>query len=57
MYNTSESQLNEDFAQDIKEGLGSRNQKHVKPKYFYDSEGSHLFEEICRQPEVLSVAN
>jgi L-histidine Nalpha-methyltransferase len=51
MYNTSESQLNEDFAQDIKEGLGSRNQKHVKPKYFYDSEGSHLFEEICRQPE------
>lgn len=51
MYNTSESQLNEDFAQDIKEGLGSRNQKRVKPKYFYDSEGSHLFEEICRQSE------
>ncbi|MFZ0515003.1 MAG: L-histidine N(alpha)-methyltransferase [Candidatus Nitrosopolaris sp.] len=51
MYNTSESQLNEDFAQSIKEGLGTRNQKRVNPKYFYDSEGSQLFEEICRQPE------
>jgi L-histidine Nalpha-methyltransferase len=51
MYNTSESQLNEDFAQDIKEGLGSRYQKRVKPKYFYDTEGSQLFEEICVQPE------
>src|SRR5947209_6550088 len=51
MYKTSESQLNEDFAQDIKEGLGSRNQKRIKSKYFYDTEGSHLFEEICVQPE------
>lgn len=51
MYNTSESQLNEDFAQNINEGLGNRNQKRIKPKYFYDSEGSHLFEEICRQSE------
>jgi L-histidine Nalpha-methyltransferase len=51
MYNTSESQLNEDFAQDVKEGLGCTNQKCVKPKYFYDTEGSHLFEEICVQPE------
>lgn len=51
MYNTSESQLNEDFAQDVKEGLGSTNQKRIKPKYFYDTEGSHLFEEICVQPE------
>jgi L-histidine Nalpha-methyltransferase len=51
MYNTSESQLNEDFEQDIKEGLGSRNQKRIKPKYFYDTEGSHLFEKICVQPE------
>lgn len=51
MYNTSESQLNEDFAQDVKEGLGCTNQKRVKPKYFYDTEGSHLFEEICVQPE------
>jgi L-histidine Nalpha-methyltransferase len=51
MYSTRESQLNEDFAQDIKEGLGSKGQKRVKPKYFYDTEGSHLFEEICIQPE------
>jgi len=51
MYTGSESQLNEEFAQDIKEGLGSRHQKRVKPKYFYDTEGSLLFEEICVQPE------
>ena len=51
MYNTSESQLDEAFAQNIKEGLGTRNQKRVNPKYFYDSTGSQLFEEICRQPE------
>jgi L-histidine Nalpha-methyltransferase len=51
MYSTSKSQLDEQFAQDIKEGLGSKNQKCVKPKYFYDTEGSHLFEEICVQPE------
>jgi len=51
MYNTSESQLDEAFAQNIREGLGTRNQKRVNPKYFYDSTGSQLFEEICRQPE------
>lgn len=51
IYNASESQLNEDFAQSIKEGLGNRNQKHIKPKYLYDIEGSNLFEEICHQPE------
>lgn len=50
MYNTSEEQLNEEFAQNIKEGLGSR-VKHIKPKYLYDGEGSRLFEEICSQPE------
>ncbi len=51
MYSTSQSQLDEQFAQDIKEGLGSKSQKRVEPKYFYDTEGSHLFEEICVQPE------
>ena len=51
MYNKSESQLDEAFAQNIKEGLGTKNQKRVNPKYFYDSTGSKLFEEICRQPE------
>lgn len=25
--------------------------KRIPPKYFYDSEGSHLFEAICAQPE------
>jgi len=51
MYNTSESQLDEEFAQNIKEGLGTRSQKRVNPKYFYDRAGSQLFEEISRQPE------
>lgn len=34
------------FARDVAEGL-SRPQKSVPPKYFYDAEGSRLFEAIC----------
>ncbi len=45
------SQIDNDFAQSIKKGLGSSSQKRVDSKYFYDTEGSVLFEEICRQPE------
>ena len=51
MYNTSEPQLDEGFVRNIKDGLGARDQKRVNPKYLYDSAGSQLFEEICRQPE------
>ncbi|MEW6132521.1 MAG: L-histidine N(alpha)-methyltransferase [Pseudomonadota bacterium] len=29
----------------------SASPKRIPPKYFYDSEGSRLFEAICRQPE------
>jgi dimethylhistidine N-methyltransferase len=29
----------------------SRDPKEISPKYFYDEAGSHLFEEICEQPE------
>ena len=29
----------------------SRPQKSIPPKFFYDAEGSALFEQICRQPE------
>lgn len=38
------------FAHDVVMGL-SANPKRVPPKYFYDSEGSRLFEEITRTPE------
>ena len=35
-----------DFLTDVLEGL-SKPQKAVPPKYFYDAEGSRLFEQIC----------
>lgn len=35
---------------DLREGL-SRPQKELPPKYFYDTRGSELFEEITRLPE------
>ena len=39
-----------DFAAHVIAGL-SRPQKALSPKYFYDAEGSRLFEEICRIQE------
>jgi dimethylhistidine N-methyltransferase len=38
------------FASDVIEGM-SRPQKQIAAKYFYDAEGSRLFEEICDLPE------
>jgi dimethylhistidine N-methyltransferase len=38
------------FAEDVVAGL-SRPQKAIPPKYFYDAEGSRLFEAICGLPE------
>lgn len=38
------------FAADVRAGL-SANPKRIAPKYFYDSEGSHLFEEITKLDE------
>ena len=35
---------------EIVAGLKQR-QKAISPKFFYDETGSHLFDEICRQPE------
>jgi L-histidine Nalpha-methyltransferase len=51
MKNKRQSQFHEEFALEIRKGLGVQNKKQISPKYFYDSEGSKLFEEICRQPE------
>ncbi len=39
-----------DFAADVREGLSAA-AKHLSCKYFYDEEGSRLFEEICELPE------
>jgi dimethylhistidine N-methyltransferase len=39
-----------EFEADVIEGL-SRGAKSIPPKYFYDEEGSRLFEEITRLPE------
>lgn len=41
---------NEGFAADVITGL-SEHSKVLPPKYFYDSAGSRLFEEICLAPE------
>jgi len=38
------------FAGDVAHGLGAT-PKHLPSKYFYDAEGSRLFEAICAQPE------
>src|ERR1700691_1966886 len=38
------------FAADVMAGLHA-SPKHLPPKYFYDSEGSSLFEQITRLPE------
>lgn len=38
------------FALDVARGLGAA-PKHLPSKYFYDAEGSRLFEAICAQPE------
>ena len=40
----------EDLAIALEKGL-SRQQKSLPPKYFYDVEGSRLFEQICELPE------
>jgi L-histidine N-alpha-methyltransferase len=38
------------LAEDVRRGL-SRRPKSIPPKYFYDDEGSRLFERICELPE------
>lgn len=40
----------DEFARDVAQGL-ARTPKRLPSKYFYDAEGSRLFEAICEQPE------
>ena len=44
------SDARSEFEADVIAGL-SRDPKSIPPKYFYDAEGSRLFEEITRLPE------
>lgn len=40
----------EDFVQDVLPGLKAQ-PRQISSKYFYDAQGSELFEQICAQPE------
>ncbi|MGV2827367.1 L-histidine N(alpha)-methyltransferase [Myxosarcina sp. GI1(2024)] len=42
--------LERDDAEEVIQGL-TKYPKTIPPRYFYDSRGSQLFEEICQQPE------
>ncbi len=46
----SETSARSSFGAALEDGLG-RSPKSIPPKFFYDHEGSLLFEQICRLPE------
>lgn len=50
IHNDEQFKANNEFAMDVERGLNAK-QKHISPKFFYDKNGSKLFEEICDQPE------
>jgi L-histidine Nalpha-methyltransferase len=45
-----EISVDAEFVRQVQEGLAAES-KRLNPMYFYDEQGSRLFEEICRQPE------
>ena len=47
---TTPTEVRSRFRDDVAFGL-RQNPKTIPPKYFYDQQGSLLFEEICQQPE------
>lgn len=47
---TAPVEIRPQFRDDVATGL-RRRQKAIPPKYFYDQQGSLLFEQICQQPE------
>ncbi|WP_369997017.1 L-histidine N(alpha)-methyltransferase [Winogradskyella sp.] len=42
--------MTDNFAQDVRDGLTSKN-KYLSSKYFYDDNGSRIFQEIMNMPE------
>ena len=41
---------NRAFAEDVLKGLTDK-KKHLSSRYFYDDEGSHIFQQIMKMPE------
>ncbi len=50
LHHSTLSHPESNFADDVRAGL-TGHPKTLKPKYFYDALGSHLFEAICHLPE------
>lgn len=50
IYRSDKLLFGNSFAEDVKSGLKSF-QKYLLPKYFYDENGSKIFELICNTPE------
>jgi L-histidine Nalpha-methyltransferase len=50
IHNNEKFIVNNEFAKEVEKGLNHK-QKYILPKFFYDRNGSKLFEEICEQPE------
>ncbi len=50
MENSTQRKQTNTFAEDVLNGL-TDNPKHLSSKYFYDDEGSRLFQEIMKLPE------
>jgi len=50
VYYLDNKEVKSTFAEDVKKGLTAEN-KYLLPKYFYDNEGSLLFEKICETEE------
>lgn len=47
---TTTTTYNKAFAQDVLKGL-TDTKKHLSSRYFYDDEGSHIFQQIMEMPE------
>jgi dimethylhistidine N-methyltransferase len=45
-----ETCINDSFAEAVRTGLGAR-PRSLPPRYFYDAEGTRLFDRICELPE------
>lgn len=48
--NTTPQTYTAAFAEDVLEGLTAK-KKHLSSKYFYDDNGSHIFQQIMKMPE------
>jgi uncharacterized SAM-dependent methyltransferase len=49
-FKPADSKTQKTFAQEITRSLNQK-QKSISPKFFYDIQGSQLFDKICNLPE------